>query len=377
MSPQRTDEGKFMRTSFSLDHRDGLARAGVVTTARGTFTTPTFMPVGTRGAVKHLSSADMEDLGAQVILANNYHLMLRPGADIVESLGGIHAMADWHGHTLTDSGGYQVFSLEPKISDEGAVFKSVYDGDRIMMTPEGAVDTQISIGADIQMVLDVCAALPSSDAIIREALDRTVLWAGRAREHFLAHPTASQKQAQFGIVQGGLDLAMRKESAERTIEIGFDGYAVGGLSVGEHRSEWHEPLLAATGALPVDQPRYFMGLGDPAGIVDAVARGIDIFDCVLPTRLARHGTLLTNEGRVNLTRREFATDDQPIDPEGPASRWSRGYLRHLLAVKEPTAARILTMHNLWWLLRFVDDMRTAIAEERFEAFAADVYERWG
>ena len=204
-----------------------------------------------------------------------------------------------------------------------------------------------------------------------------MLWAGRARKHFLAHPTASETLAQFGIVQGGLDTPMRIESAERTIEIGFDGYAVGGLSVGEHRSEWHEPLLAAAQALPDDQPKYFMGLGDPAGIVDAVARGIDMFDCVLPTRLARHGTLLTNEGRVNLTRREFATDDQPIDPEGPASRWSRGYLRHLLQVKEPTAARILTMHNLWWLLRFVDDMREAIAEERFEAFSKDVYERWG
>ena len=334
------------------------------------------MPVGTRGAVKHLSSTDMESLGAQVILANNYHLMLRPGADVVEALGGLHQMSGWHGHTLTDSGGYQVFSLEPKITDEGAKFKSVYDGDQIMMTPEGAVDTQIAIGADIQMVLDVCSALPSSDAVIREALDRTALWAGRARTHFLAHPTASQHQSQFGIVQGGLDLAMRTESAERTVEIGFDGYAIGGLSVGEHRGDWHEPLRAATSALPADQPRYFMGLGDPAGIVDAVARGIDMFDCVLPTRLARHGTLLTNEGRVNLTRREFATSTDPIEPEGPASRWSRGYLRHLLQVKEPTAARILTLHNLWWLLRFVDDMRAAIAEQRFAQFASDVHERW-
>ncbi len=365
-----------MQTTFTLEHSDGLARAGTVTTARGTFTTPCFMPVGTRGAVKHLSSADMEDLGAQVILSNNYHLMLRPGADIVEALGGLHAMTDWHGHTLTDSGGYQVFSLEPKITDEGATFKSVYDGATHVMTPESAVESQIKIGADIQMVLDVCSALPSPDSVIREALERTADWAARARGSFLAHPTASEWQSQFGIVQGGIDLAMRRESAERTVEIGFDGYAVGGLSVGEHRSQWHDPLQTATEALPADQPRYFMGLGDPAGIVDAVARGIDMFDCVLPTRLARHGTLLTSQGRVNLTRAEFAESTDPIDPEGPAARWSKGYLRHLLQVKEPTARRILTMHNLWWLMRFVDDMRSAIAEERFEAFAADVHDLW-
>ena len=244
------------------------------------------------------------------------------------------------------------------------------------MTPESAVESQIAIGADIQMVLDVCSALPSTDAVIREALDRTVLWAGRAREAFLEHPTAGGWQSQFGIVQGGLHLGMRAESAARTVDIGFDGYAVGGLSVGEHRTEWHEPLLAATNVLPVDQPRYFMGLGDPAGIVDAVARGIDMFDCVLPTRLARHGTMLTSEGRVNLTRAEFIDSDEPIDPDGPASRWSKGYLRHLLQVKEPTGARLLTLHNLWWLLRFVDEMRASIVDNRFEAFANDVHELW-
>lgn len=365
-----------MKTTFALEHSDGLARAGTVTTARGTFTTPCFMPVGTRGAVKHLSSTDMEDLGAQVILSNNYHLMMRPGADVVETLGGLHKMADWNGHTLTDSGGYQIFSLKPKITDEGATFKSVYDGSKHVMTPESAVESQIKIGADIQMVLDVCSELPSHPAVIREALDRTIDWAGRARSEFLAHPTASTRQSQFGIVQGGLDIDMRRESAERTIDVGFDGYAVGGLSVGEHRSQWHEPLLAAARTLPADQPRYFMGLGDPAGIVDAVARGIDMFDCVLPTRLARHGTLLTSAGRTNLSRAEYATSDEPIDPEGPASRWSKGYLRHLLQVREPTAQRILTLHNLWWLLRFVDDMRTAIEEQRFDAFAKDVHELW-
>lgn len=366
-----------MQTTFTLEHVDAGARAGVVTTARGTFTTPNFMPVGTRGAIKHLSSADAEDLGAQVILANNYHLLLRPGPDVVEALGGLHKMADWHGHTLTDSGGYQVFSLEPKIDDEGATFKSVYDGGTHKMTPESAVASQVAIGADIQMVLDVCTALPSPDHVIREAMDRTASWAQRARAAFLDHPHAAEHQSQFGIVQGGLDLSMRAQSASRTVEIGFDGYAVGGLSVGEHRSEWHGPLSAAVDNLPADQPRYFMGLGDPAGIVDAVGRGIDMFDCVLPTRLARHGTLLTDQGRVNLTRAEFARSDEPIQPTGPAARWSKGYLRHLLQVKEPTAARILTLHNLWWLLRFVDDMRISIAEGRFDDFAAATYETWG
>lgn len=365
-----------MRTHFELVQSDGEARAGLVTTARGTFTTPCFMPVGTRAAVKHLTSADLESLGAQVVLANNYHLMLRPGADIVEALGGIHAMADWNGHALTDSGGYQIFSLEPKIDDEGATFKSVYDGSKHKMTPESTVASQVAIGADIQMVLDVCSALPSPDHVIREALDRTILWAQRARGAFLEHSTAPEWQSQYGIVQGGLDVSMRAESADRTVEIGFDGYAVGGLSVGEHRSQWHEPLTAATSHLPRDQPRYFMGLGDPAGIVDAVARGIDMFDCVLPTRLARHGTLLTNDGRVNLTRAEFARSDEPIEPDGPASRWSRGYLRHLLQVNEPTAARVLTLHNLWWLLRFVEEMRNSIIEGRFDAFVEHTHERW-
>lgn len=365
-----------MRTSFTLEHQDGRARAGIVTTARGSFATPCFMPVGTRGAIKHLAANDAADLGAQVILSNNYHLMLRPGADVVAELGGLHAMTGWDGHTLTDSGGYQVFSLEPKIDDEGATFKSVYDGSSHKMTPESAVASQVAIGADIQMVLDVCSALPSPDHVIREALERTVDWAGRARSAFLADEHAVERQSQFGIVQGGLDLAMRQESADRTVDIGFDGYAVGGLSVGEHRTQWHTPLAAATERLPADQPRYFMGLGDPAGIVDAVARGIDMFDCVLPTRLARHGTLLTDAGRINLSRAEFARSDEPIQPSGPAANFSKGYLRHLLAVKEPTAARILTLHNLWWLFRFVEDMRQAIADQRFEQFATDIHERW-
>lgn len=368
-----------MKATFAERARDGQARTGTVTTARGPFSTPCFMPVGTRGAVKHLAAEDLEALGAEVVLANTYHLMLRPGADVVEALGGLGPMTGWHGHTLTDSGGYQVFSLEPEVDDSGALFRSVYDGSSHRLTPESAVDLQVAIGADVQMVLDVCSALPSPDAVIRSALDRTAEWAGRARTRFLDLPDARRWQSQFGIVQGGIDLAMRRESAERTVDIGFDGYAVGGLSVGEDRSEWHDALLAATAALPADQPRYFMGLGDPAGIVDAVARGIDMFDCVLPTRLGRHGTLLTSEGRLNITRAEFARSDDPIDarlPDSPVARYSRGYLRHLLQVNEPTARRLLTLHNLHWLFTFVEDMGAAIEAGSFDAFARGVHATW-
>ena len=368
-----------MRATFSEQARDGLARTGSVTTARGTFSTPCFMPVGTRGAVKHLGAEDLERLGAEVVLANTYHLMLRPGADVVAALGGLGPMTGWDGHTLTDSGGYQVFSLEPEIDDDGAVFRSVYDGSRHRLTAESAVDLQIAIGADVQMVLDVCSALPSPEPVIRTALERTAAWAARARRRFLDHPEAAGRQSQFGIVQGGTDIPMRRESAERTVAIGFDGYAVGGLSVGEDRSEWHGALLAATEVLPEDQPRYFMGLGDPVGIVDAVARGVDMFDCVLPTRLGRHGTLLTSSGRLNLTRAEFARSADPIDPslpDSPVARYSRGYLRHLLQVNEPTARRLLTLHNLHWLFTFVADMRASITAGTFEDFARGVHATW-
>ncbi len=369
-----------MRADFTPASVDGAARTGVVTTARGSFRTPCFMPVGTRGAVKYLDAADMEALGAQVVLANTYHLMLRPGADVVESLGGLSAMSGWPGLTLTDSGGYQVFSLEPTIDDGGAEFRSVYDGSTHTLTPEGAVDLQIALGADIQMVLDVCSALPSPDDVIRVALDRTAAWAERARRRFLDHPTASEWQSQFGIVQGGLDGAMRRESAERTVALGFDGYAVGGLSVGEARTEWHDALTSAVDALPADQPRYFMGLGDPAGIVDAVARGIDMFDCVLPTRLGRHGTLLTSEGRLNITRAEYTRSDDPIDsarPDSPVAGYSRGYLRHLFQVNEPTAKRLATLHNLHWLFAFVTDLGQAIEQGRLQSFTDEVHAVWG
>ena len=366
-----------MTLGFAVEARDGAARVGTVTTQRGTFATPCFMPVGTRGAVRTLSSADLEGLGAEVVLGNTYHLMLRPGADIVAKLGGLHGFADWHGHVLTDSGGYQVFSLQPKVDDEGVTFQSTYDGSRHRLTPEGAVDIQVQLGSDIQMVLDVCSALPSPRDVIAAAVDRTADWAGRARTAFLAHGRSDLNQ--FGIVQGGTEPDLRVDSAERTVAVGFDGYAVGGLSVGEERDVMLPALDAALAVLPADRPRYFMGLGDPLGLVDAVARGIDMFDCVLPTRLARHGTLLTAAGRLNLNNRRFADDAGPVDPIcgcAVCARWSRGYLRHLLNVDEPTAARLLTLHNVHWTFDLVDQMRAAIAAGTLSALRAQVAEVW-
>jgi queuine tRNA-ribosyltransferase len=363
--------------SFRVDATCGPARTGTATTARGSFSTPCFMPVGTRGAVRTLSAADLDDLGVEVMLGNTYHLMLRPGAEVVEGLGGLHGFAGWRGHVLTDSGGYQVFSLRPEVDDEGATFTSTYDGSSHHLSPEGAVDVQAKLGSDIQMVLDVCPPLPSPPAVVRSAVDRTALWAQRARKAFLAHERPDLNQ--FGIVQGGTDHALRAESAERTVAVGFDGYAVGGLSVGEDRSAMMPALEAALAVLPPDRPRYFMGLGDPLGMVDAVARGVDMFDCVLPTRLARHGTMLTSEGRLNLRNRRFATDAGPLDPScgcPVCARWSRGYLRHLLSVAEPTAPRLLTIHNVAWTLALVERMRAAIAEGSLASLRAELAERW-
>src|SRR5438067_4913516 len=320
---------------------DGDARVGTVTTARGSFRTPCFMPVGTRGAVRMLSATDLEDLGAELVLANTYHLMLRPGADVVAQLGGLHRFTGWNGHMLTDSGGYQVFSLSPHVDDDGVTFRSTYDGTTHRLTPEDAVAVQEQLGADIQMVLDVCPPLPSSPEVLRTAVERTAAWAARARQ---AH--RREGQALFGIVQGGVDERLRAESARRTVDVGFDGYGIGGLSVGETRAELLGALAACTDELPVDRPRYLMGVGDPLGLAEAVALGVDLFDSVLPTRLARHGTVLTDAGRLSLRRADNRDDARPLDPSCPCpvcARWSRAYLRHLHAVGEPGAARLLTI----------------------------------
>jgi queuine tRNA-ribosyltransferase len=368
---------------MEVEARCGEARVGRVHTPRGSFETPCFMPVGTRGAVRTLSAADLEELGASVVLGNTYHLMLKPGADVVAALGGLHGFMDWEGHVLTDSGGFQVFSLDPKVDDDGVTFKSAYDGGTHRLTPEAAVDVQIDLGGDIQMVLDVCTALPADRSALALAVERTAAWATRARA---AHDARRERdgraasQALFGIVQGGVDVDLRRDSTERTLAIGFDGYAVGGLSVGESRDEMLPALEACTALLPDDRPRYFMGIGDPVGIVECVARGVDMFDCVQPTRFGRHGTVLTSAGRINLKNATFATDDGPLDPACDCvvcQRWSRGYLRHLLTVHEPTAPRLLTLHNVAWTFALVARVRAAVRAGTLDVLRAEIAEVWG
>jgi queuine tRNA-ribosyltransferase len=353
---------------------DGLARTGVVHTPRGTFTTPCFMPVGTRGAVRLLDAGDLDELGPQVVLANTYHLMLRPGATVVEALGGLHRFTGWGGHLLTDSGGFQVFSLRPRIDDDGVEFRSVYDGSLHRLTPERAVALQQQLGADIQMALDVCSALPAPDEEIRLAATRTLAWAARARA---AH--SRPDQCLFGIVQGGVSPDLRAEHAKETAALEFDGYGIGGLSVGEPRDQMLPALAAAVAELPADRPRYLMGVGDPVTLLDAISLGVDMFDCVLPTRLARHGTALTSEGRYQVRAARHAADDQPLDPTCPCrvcARFSRGYVRHLLVASEPTGGRLLSVHNLAWLLALVERSREAIRAGMLATMRADVAAIW-
>ncbi len=376
-----------MRADFKLESSHERARAGTVTIPngtisngtgpRGSFETPCFMPVGTRGAVRHLDAVDLKNLGTSVMLANTYHLMLRPGADLIAAMGGIHAFTGWNGHILTDSGGFQIFSLDAKATDEGATFRSVYDGSECQLSPETAVQRQAQIGADITMVLDVCppAEAPREEQEI--AVKRTALWAKRARQEF--QKTSAETQAQFGIVQGGTHPDLRALSTQQTVDIGFDGYAIGGLSVGENRPAMLDAVDACVDHLPTDQPRYFMGLGDPVGIIECVARGVDMFDCVHPTRLARHGTVLSDAGRYNLSNAAHANSDEPLDPaftNSPAAHLSRGYLRHLLATHEPTAARMLTLHNVAWMLRFMGRIRDSIADGTLDTLRRETQDLW-
>ncbi len=353
---------------------DGAARAGVAHSARGSYRTPCFMPVGTRGAIKYLSAADYESLGAEIVLGNTYHLMLRPGAETVAALGGLGKFAGWNGLTLTDSGGFQVFSLDPKVDDDGVTFASTYDGSSHRFTPEIAVDTQELLGADIQMVLDVCPPLPSPPDVIRVAVERTAAWAERAKA---AHRRGDQ--ALFGIVQGGVSEELRAESAERTVALDFDGYGIGGLSVGESRSEMLPALAAAIAHLPADRPRYLMGVGDPASMIEAVALGVDQFDCVMQTRIGRHGTALTGNGKLHIKNAKHAISDEALDADCACevcARHSRGYLRHLFQVGEPTASRLLSIHNVSWTLQLMAKMRAAIEAGTFRHLRDEVLAVW-
>ena len=363
------------RAAVRVTGRDGTARAGTVSTARGSFTIPCFMPVGTRGTVRALTAADVEQLGYQVVLANTYHLMLRPGAESIEALGGLHEFSGWRGHMLTDSGGYQVFSLRARLDDEGVTFRSVYDGSVQRLTPEQAVLVQERLGADIQMVLDVCTELPATRDVLESAVERTASWARRA---CLArrHP----EQALFGIVQGGVDAELRARSARYTVELDFDGYGIGGLSVGEDRAEMLAAVDVVVPELPEDRPRYLMGVGDPVGLVEAVARGVDMFDCVLPTRLGRHGTALTSKGRLSVKSASMASDPGPIEDGCGCPvclRWSRAFIRHLLAVDEPAAARMVTIHNLAWVRAFMERIGAAVEAGTLADLLEEVTLAWG
>lgn len=335
--------------------------------------TPLFMPVGTRAAVKAVDVDDLKGVGAGIVLANTYHLMLRPGADLIAELGGLHGFMGWDGPILTDSGGFQIFSLEPKITEDGATFRSVYDGSRVHLRPEDAVSVQERLGPDIAMVLDVCVGLPAARNVVEDQMRLTLRWAERCLS---AHTRPDQ--ALFGIVQGGVDAELRAESAAATASLGFPGFGIGGLSVGETEVERNLALDATMPHLPPEKPRYVMGLGDPEGLLDAIARGADMFDCVIPTRLARHGRVMTSRGDYNLKRADFESDQRPIE-EGcgcsTCGRHTRAYLRHLVRSRELSAHRLLSIHNLHYILGLLAGAATAIEEQRFTGYRDEVKQR--
>ena len=367
--------------SFGITHTDGAARRGVMTTAHGAVDTPAFMAVGTQGAVKGVTHRDLEDAGSQILLSNTYHLYLRPGDDVIARRGGLHRFIGWSKPILTDSGGYQVFSLAERrtIDEQGARFKSHLDGSAHLLTPEKAADIQAQLGSDVAMVLDECLAYPATEDAARTSMERTLRWAARARlrQEALRHGpiesvvVTNQGQAQFGIVQGGVFPRLRQESARRTVEIGFEGYAIGGLSVGEPNALMYDVVADTTPVLPADQPRYLMGTGTPADLVESVARGIDLFDCVMPTRNARNGQLFTRDGRINIKNARYAEDDRPPDPECgcyTCRTCSRAYLRHLYNAGEMNASTLNTLHNLHFYLDTLRSIRDAIVFRRFESF---------
>jgi queuine tRNA-ribosyltransferase len=352
-----------------------------MTTPHGSVETPAFMPVGTQGAVKGVTHRDLEALGADILLSNTYHLYLRPGDDLIARRGGLHRFAGWTRPILTDSGGYQVFSLASRrtIDEDGAHFQSHLDGSSHLLTPEKATDIQAQLGSDVAMVLDECLALPAAAGEVRTSMQRTLRWAGRARERFLALgageaagvTVTNPGQAQFGIVQGGVFPDLRAESAAATVEIGFEGYAIGGLSVGEPPDVMYDIVSRTVPHLPADHPRYLMGVGTPSDLVEAVARGIDLFDCVLPTRNARNGQLFTNAGRLNITNARYAEDDDPIDPACgcyTCRHFSRAYLRHLSMANEMNGATLNTLHNLHFYLDTLRRIRESVTFGRFESF---------
>jgi queuine tRNA-ribosyltransferase len=372
---------------FSVTNTDGRARRGVLTTMHGRVETPAFMPVGTQGAVKGVMHRDLESMGAEILLSNTYHLYLRPGDDLIARRGGLHKFIGWTRPILTDSGGYQVFSLAARrtIEEEGARFRSHLDGSLHMLTPEKATDIQAQLGSDIAMVLDECLAHPADAAAARSSMERTLRWARRGRDRFLQLQAGqrdgvivtNEGQAQFGIVQGSVFPELRAESAAGTVAIGFEAYAIGGLSVGEPTDVMYDVVSRTTPCLPEDRPRYLMGTGTPADLVESVARGIDMFDCVLPTRNARNGQLFTSEGKINIKNARYAEDERPPDPACgcyTCRTCSRAYLRHLFMTGEINSSTLNTLHNLNFYLDTLRRIREAIAFGRFESFRLDFHQ---
>ena len=373
-----------MSFSFEINKTDPTgARRGCLTTPHGTVETPFFMPVGTQASVKALTQEALEDLGAEIILANTYHLYLRPGHELVRKLGGLHQFMSWPRAILTDSGGYQVFSLSAlrKMTDEGVRFRSHLDGSEHLLTPEKAAEIQLALGSDIAMVLDECIETPAPRDHAEAAVTRTTAWARRARNYFLecAQRNGDLPQWQFGIVQGATFPDLRRESTRQLLDIDFPGYAVGGLAVGEQHETTCEITAVVTALLPKDRLRYLMGVGRPEQIADYVARGIDMMDCVLPTRAARHACLYTSEGRVLIKNARYAQDQRPIDPHCTCSvcrRYTRAYLRHLFAAGELTAAILATHHNVHFYLDIMRQIREAIEFGNLANFSSEMHARY-
>lgn len=363
--------------AFSLTHCDAAcaARSGVMTTPHGSVQTPAFMPVATQGSVKGVLPDQLRRAGSQIVLSNTYHLLLRPGPEAIARLGGLHAFMRWEGPILTDSGGFQVFSLaeRTKVTEGGARFRSHVDGRLVELTPEGAVAVQELLGSDVAMVLDHVVALPNSPSVIRDATERSIRWALRCKQ-----AQRRSDQALFAIVQGGLDLGLRAECAERLIEWDFPGYAIGGLSVGEPPEQMYRVIESTAPRLPADRPRYLMGVGRPEDLLESVRRGIDLFDCVMPTRNGRNAMAFTDDGPLRLRNAAHQLDPRPIDDRCPcpACGHSRAYLRHLFVSNEMLGPILLSIHNLTYYHRLLADARRAIEADRFTAFAEEKLARW-
>jgi queuine tRNA-ribosyltransferase len=359
--------------SWSGTSTDRDARTGIMSTPHGDVETPNFMAVGTRATVKTIDTEDLERLGSQIVLANTYHLMLRPGEEIIADLGELHGFMAWQKPILTDSGGYQVLSLDPKITEESLIFRSTYDGSTVELSPERSVAVQEALGSDIAMVLDVPVALPATRDVAERAMHHTLRWAERSR----AAKTRSDR-GLFGIVQGGSDPELRAESARETADLGFPGYGIGGLAVGETPEERVMAIEPVVKELDPSAVRYVMGLGDTEGILDAAALGVDLFDCVLPTRLARHGKALSRDGDISIKRAEWSNDPRPIEQDCvcvACRRYSRGYLRHLNRTGELLGQRLLTLHNLTYTYRLMEEIRSTIRDGSFDAFRNEVVSR--